>query len=535
MSKAQKINLNKEDKTYEGRIGLIYARVSSKRQETDGTGLMSQDSRCVKELDRLSIPYDKTFPDSYSGGGDFMKRPAMRELLAYIDANPHKKFLVVFDDLKRFARDAKFHFELKTAFHIRDVKLLCLNYNFDESAEGKFVELMFAGQAQLEREQNRRQVIQKQKARLDLGYWPFGAKKGYQLIKDPVHGKLSIATKEGLEVLKPALENFALGVFVRKIDVCRFLVEKGFWTKQSPEKYIDKLTQILKDPFHMGDIEYPIWEVSRRRGKHEGIISAETFDLIQKRLKKEDSGIRIRRDVSSDFPLRNLVLCAHCLNPLTAAWTTNARKKSRWPYYVCHTKGCEAYGKSLRKNDVEDGFIAILQKNNLKPEVGELVTLMFDRTWGDETKKESGLHQQDKDHKDSLSNEIALLAKMAASAKSEAVRSVYEGQIEGLAEQIESLDGKLAIKADMNIPYRTALDKSTTMLKSPYKAWINLDLLEQRRLFYFIFDTKLPYSQKEGYRTNEVPTAIRLFEEFATTNPSDVEMGEIESPCRRFL
>ena len=32
----------------------------------------------------------------------------------------------------------------------------------------------------------------------------------------------------------------------------------------------------------MGDIEYPIWEVSRRRGKHEGIISAETFDLIQK-------------------------------------------------------------------------------------------------------------------------------------------------------------------------------------------------------------------------------------------------------------
>ena len=86
----------------------------------------------------------------------------------------------------------------------------------------------------------------------------------------------------------------------------------------------------------------------------------------------------------------------------------------------------------------------------------------------------------------------------------------------------------------MNIPYRTALDKSTTMLKSPYKAWINLDLLEQRSAIYFIFDTKLPYSQKEGYRTNEVPTAIRLFEEFATTNPSDVEIGKL-NPCRRFL
>jgi len=60
MSKARKINLNKEEKTYEGRIGLIYARVSSKRQETDGTGLMSQDSRCIKELERIGVPYEKT-------------------------------------------------------------------------------------------------------------------------------------------------------------------------------------------------------------------------------------------------------------------------------------------------------------------------------------------------------------------------------------------------------------------------------------------------------------------------------------------
>lgn len=528
MSKAQKINLNKEDKNYEGRIGLIYARVSSKRQETDGTGLMSQDSRCVKELGRIGIPYDKTFPDSYSGGGDFMKRPAMRDLLAYIDANPHKKFLVVFDDLKRFARDAKFHFELKSAFLMRDVKLLCLNYNFDESAEGRFVELMFAGQAQLEREQNRRQVIQKQKARLELGYWSFGAKKGYALIKDPLHGKLSIPTKEGLEVLKPALENFATGIFVRKIDVCRFLVKKRFWTKQSPEKYIDKLTQILKDPFYMGDIQYSVWEVARRVGKHEGIISAATFDLIQKRLRKEDSGVRIRVDVSPDFPLRNLLICTHCHKPLTGAWTTNAKKKSRWPYYVCHTKGCEAYGKSSRKKDVEDGFIEILQKNNLKPEVEGLVTLMFDRTWGDETKKEKDVDQQNRIHKDKLSDDISALTKMAISAKSERVRQTYEEQIENLAEELEGVDEKLELKANLNIPYRTALDKSIVMLKSPYKAWVNLDLLEKRRLFYFIFDTKLPYSQKEGYRTDEIPSVIRLFEEFATTNTSDVVPAGIE-------
>lgn len=536
MSKARKISKDKSSENpYEGREGLVYARVSSKRQETDGTGLTSQEGRCIQELMRLKVPYVKTFPDSFTGGGDFMKRPSMRELLEHIDNHPHKKYVVVFDDLSRFARDVFFHIKLRAEFRKRYVILKCLNYNFDESEEGEYAELIFAGKAELDRKQNRRQVIQKQKARLELGYWPFGAKRGYIMPKDPIHGKLSIATKEGLEILKPVLEDFATGTFIRKIDMCKFLVEKGFWTKQSPEKYIDKLTQILKDPFYMGDIEYPVWEVSRRPGKHKGIISATTFELIQKRLRKEDSGIRIRCDVCTDFPLRNLLLCAHCLRPLTAAWTTNTRKKNRWPYYVCHTKGCEAYGKSLRKKDVEDGFIAILQKNNLKPEVGELVTIIFDRTWSDETNKENRLHRQNKDRRDSLSKEVANLAKIAASTTSETVRKVYEEQIEVLAKELKSLEESLDIQPDMNIPYRTALDKSTTMLKNPYQAWINLDLLEQRRLFYFIFDTKLPYSYKEGYRTKEIPTVIRLFEEFATSNTHDVEMRGIEPRCRKFM
>src|SRR5581483_10616265 len=153
-----------------GKVGLVYARVSSKRQELDGTGLQSQEGRCIKELASLDVPYEKSFFDSYSGGGDFMKRPAMRAMLAYIDANPHKQFLVVFDDLKRFARDVEFHLKLKAAFKVRGVGLRCLNYNFDESPEGRFSETVIAAQAELERHQNRRQVIQKQKSRLELGY-----------------------------------------------------------------------------------------------------------------------------------------------------------------------------------------------------------------------------------------------------------------------------------------------------------------------------------------------------------------------------
>ena len=53
---------------------------------------------------------------------------------------------------------------------------------------------------------------------------------------------------------------------------------------------------------------------------------------------------------------------------------------------------------------------------------------------------------------------------------------------------------------------------------------------EAQKLFHFIFLDKLPYSKKTGYRTDNLPSATRLFEEFVSTNSQDVEMGRIELP-----
>ena len=48
-----------------------------------------------------------------------MKRPGMVALLSFMDAQPDVTFVVIFDDLKRFARDREFHFRLREAFRAR--------------------------------------------------------------------------------------------------------------------------------------------------------------------------------------------------------------------------------------------------------------------------------------------------------------------------------------------------------------------------------------------------------------------------------
>jgi DNA invertase Pin-like site-specific DNA recombinase len=118
---------------------LVYARVSSVSQDPN-----SQDYRCKQRAEEKGYPFEKAFLDKFTGGGDFWKRPAMRTLLEHIDtnqvSNPDKKYVVIFDDLKRFARDTEFHIRLRKEFKSRNVTVECLNFNFEDSPEGRFVE-----------------------------------------------------------------------------------------------------------------------------------------------------------------------------------------------------------------------------------------------------------------------------------------------------------------------------------------------------------------------------------------------------------
>ena len=519
MTKARRLlSVKANTNPFEGGVGLVYARVSTKTQEKDGHGLESQEGRCIQDLLSIGVQHEKTFRDSYTGGGDFMERPAMREMLAYVDANPHKKFVAVFDDLKRFARDTVFHLKLRSALKARDIIPRCLNYNFDDSPEGMFVETVLAAGNELERHQNLRQVIQKMKARLEAGYWPFGGKKGYTCHIDPLHGKLFRPNDEG-KILADAIHLFISRDLQRKVDVCRFLVEKGFWKKQSPDKYIDKLDAIMREPFYYGHIEYERWGVARRTGRHEGIISAEDFECLQRLLKRGDTVRRIRRNISPDFPLRGLVTCDHCGSPLTAGWS-----KKVFPYYVCHGKNCPRYGKSIRRNEIETQFADVLQQNSLKTEIDTLVTIVFDRVWAQEIDNCRIAEQSIAIERTKLQQKASQLSDAIFGAKMLEVKDVYEKQLEQVAMRLAEINVPSITARSTSIPYRTALTKAIALLKNPYSIWCNLDVHEQHRLFFFIFDSKLAYNQETGYRTEKSPNAVRLFEDFAGVSTRHVDI-----------
>jgi hypothetical protein len=63
----------------------------------------------------------------------------------------HDGYVVIFDDLKRFARDTIFHLKLRQELDAYHASVECLNFKFEDTPEGQFVKTVIAAQGQLDR------------------------------------------------------------------------------------------------------------------------------------------------------------------------------------------------------------------------------------------------------------------------------------------------------------------------------------------------------------------------------------------------
>ena len=510
-------------------VPIAYCRVSSERQKREGSGLDSQAQRCIQYS--LTQGYGEpveVFKDSFTGGGDFRLRPELARMLRYIDNKPHIAFVVLIDDLSRFARDVSEHFKLKKALLERNVHLECTNFMFDDSPEGELIETMMAAHHQYHRKNNTRQVVQKQKARLERGFWAFPSPKGYKMKMTEV-GNVCFPTDEG-KILKEGLEGFAYKKFVRLIDLVRFLQDKGFYSKRvDAEKHLERMRAIVLDPFYAGFIECKKWDIERMKGKHQGLISEEIYYANVKRINGEARDAFIRQDIREDFALRGLVYCSACDKKMTA-YFSQGKMGRKYPYYSCQRKGCALRSKTIGRSVIDEDFKKLVNDNKPKDELISIASQMFEDLWKEEiggfTKRVDATQKR----KERLEKEIGALADESIDIRNPLVKKQYQKRIEEKSIELEEIEEHLGKKLDYSVPYRTSYDSITGMIKSPYKIWEKGTAKQKQELFSFMFDDKIVYVHKEGYRTPEKSCLYKLFDQIEAGHSLQVEMGGIEPP-----
>lgn len=158
---------------------VIYCRVSSPKQVTEGHGLASQETRCREYAKHKGYDVVEVFHDE-GITGKLLDRPNMKAMLTYLKKHRTINLVVIIDDISRLARDIETHLRLRASIAATGGKLESPSIEFGDDSDSRLVEHLLASVAAHQREKNAEQVFNRMKARMMNGYSVFNAPVGYR-------------------------------------------------------------------------------------------------------------------------------------------------------------------------------------------------------------------------------------------------------------------------------------------------------------------------------------------------------------------
>ncbi len=505
---------------------LIYCRVSSQAQVKKGDGLNSQDTRCREYAKSQGYEVAAIFHDE-GITGKLLDRPKIKEMLSYLKRYAKSEpYIVIIDDISRLARDLETHIKLRAAIGHAGGKLESPSIEFGEDSDSRLIEHLLASVAAHGREKNAEQVKNRMQARMQNGYWVFHQPVGYKFEHRAGHGKLLVPNEPVATVIRQALEGFACGRFGSLTEVANFMgTHRHFPAELHGALYLTCLRDMLERVLYTGHVEYRPWDISLRPGHHEALISMQTYNKIQERLKVKSYAPQ-RSDIHLDFPLRGFVLCDSCQRPMTACWA--AGRTEKYAYYLCRTPGCIECKKSIRREVMHDHFGAVLDDLTPAPKLVDMMRGFVKTAWQD-LAANHGEHAKAIQERIKIINvEIEQFLDRILSTDSNAVIKAYEtkvGKLENqkaeLAERLLALD---EIPADFDSTFQTAFE----FLSNPQKLWASEDMEDKKLLLRMAFARQLPYRRNEGFQTADFSLPFAVSRGFGTQNGRLVEATGIE-------
>lgn len=132
---------------------------------------------------------------------------------------------------------------------------------------------------------------------------------GFKYEKSKAQGKVLVKDEPVASIIAEMMEGFASGRFQAKSE-CKYFLESSpvFPKTKSGKIGNSQVDKLLSNPLYAGYIEYKPWNITLRKGQHEGVVSYETFLKIQERLKGR-ANAPARKDLNKDFVMRGAVTC----------------------------------------------------------------------------------------------------------------------------------------------------------------------------------------------------------------------------------
>ena len=486
------------------RSAIIYVRVSSEKQVREGNGLESQEIRCKTYCLQQGYPVLKVFKEA-GVSGKLYDRPQYMAMLKYID-EIKQPLVVVADNLDRLTRDVEAGARILKDMEKRQAELKGPNWEYTDSPEGNVHYNIQIAVAQYMRESNARQVRNRTSARMQSGYRTIG---GCVIGYEPTEvAGIHRPYEPVASVIKDVLEGYADGRFTNYSEMSRYIANQKLPQRERKKNKPDSLktkrhfitpngdkvkTQILENaPYYAGFIENEKLDIKRIKGQHASIISLETLDRIEKRLKGERLPI-YRKNLNKYFPLRGHLRCANCNKPMMGSYCGGRNRE--YGYYYCQQSSCELKNINIRYETIHQQFeslLATLQPNGL---LSDKVKQVFTDIWKQEKADKMTLSQDLKAEIARLEAKIQLHLDEILETTVPSIKKHLSDRLTNLEKQKIAFESRLETNQLKDGDFEKALDSVINILSCPLDLWEQADLEEKQLIQTIIFPNGLIYDQ----------------------------------------
>lgn len=296
---------------------VIYARVSTKEQASEGYSIDAQLKACRELCERDGLQVVHEFVEAESAGK--AGRTRFAEMCVYFAAHADVR-LVVAHKLDRLTRNFSDSIKLEE-LGVADRFVVS---DFPEGPAGILARDVNLAVAKHYVNNLREEVKKGMAEKVAQGGWPHKAPLGYRndkeartLVVDPVNAAF----------VAHAFKRYASGLY-SLTSLTDELYSMGLRSKGGRKVYRSNIDKILKNPVYCGQIR---WKGERYAGNHEPLVSQALFDTVQEAFVPNRTKNNPQKRT---YVLRDFLYCAECGAKITAS-----THKGHIYYHCTHGKG----------------------------------------------------------------------------------------------------------------------------------------------------------------------------------------------------
>lgn len=343
---------------------VAYVRISSQRQKNNESPTTQRDA-IQRFADANDIEIVAWFEDIAKSGKN-ADRDGLQSLMQYCLKHKGEIDNWVVYNMKRASRDNQSYVtQVQTVLKTLDITIRSATEpSVDDTREGRFMETLLIALGQLDNEGKSDVTKDNMKRLAHQGYWQHPPIVGYDKHRVPNDlGKPRATLKPSnmAPLVKDVLERFSQGDMT-KAELTRYAKSIGLRSRYGNILSEDRIGKLVANITYAGFVADNFTNYQPVKGVHEPLISLDIYELNQTILGKKKRRIgEVRQMFNPSYPLKGLVLCPSCMNPLYAsAPKTGAGGKS--PRYHCSRPQCKGKYKSIKASVMHEDFEDMLKR-----------------------------------------------------------------------------------------------------------------------------------------------------------------------------